>query len=549
MISNEFAMKLCLNHKVKCRHKVVKKELIVALRGEIYFVKFIINPEEDDVEPGVVLGRSYKRGTSYRYLQKIFYNGGGRPVIGTLTYTDKCKKILDDICIDKMKLDGEKKKEEEEAIIKVKGKALIEKEDPGAFVIPIRLEAKINLNALADTGSDINVMPYSVYKELGREEVGVTTIIIKFLILDMPIDIDTPILIRRGFSKTSLNVEESDGDDEEDYRIQMNSFGAPVHRPKPDKYLNCHNLLDRSIALQEVLNLFRKIYVWKKAVSFLESLPVALQYEDWKPEYTRNHNENEERDEQWHAEIRLTDPYENVYDQGGLRSDEHFNAREYWLSISREENLSLSRSHASTIRKPVLRVLHKIITYGLCQRTTRYDKMQKNDLWLLSMFKARHQNGYANVAWLIARWMKRKGAGSQKESMICYEQCITKIAKRKNLLSEEVPNSLSALIYCRSLDTTTLRELIDSEGRLIPKVLELGASRVAIHRPPRASMQDLYEMMGSIEIRQRAIERMYYRQSYHWDRYVGVFEHIAGVYNVPLQGAYNPPGYNQQQYD
>nr|GEY66794.1 hypothetical protein [Tanacetum cinerariifolium] len=54
----------------------------------------------------------------------------------------------------------------------------------------------------------------------------------------------------------------------------------------------------------------------------------------------------------------------------GLRSDEHFNAQAYWLSISREENLSLSRSPAFTIRSPVLRVMHKIITYGLCQRTT-----------------------------------------------------------------------------------------------------------------------------------------------------------------------------------
>nr|GFA83915.1 hypothetical protein [Tanacetum cinerariifolium] len=43
-------------------------------------------------------------------------------------------------------------------------------------------------------------------------------------------------------------------------------------------------------------------------------------------------------------------------------------------------------------------------------RTTGYDKIQKNDLRLSSMFHARHQNGYVNVAWLIARWMKRKGA-------------------------------------------------------------------------------------------------------------------------------------------
>ncbi|GKD71346.1 hypothetical protein Tco_1325436 [Tanacetum coccineum] len=53
MISNEYAVKLCLEHEVKRENKVVKTKLIVALRGEIYFVKFIINPEEDNVEPGV----------------------------------------------------------------------------------------------------------------------------------------------------------------------------------------------------------------------------------------------------------------------------------------------------------------------------------------------------------------------------------------------------------------------------------------------------------------------------------------------------------------
>ncbi|GKF23662.1 hypothetical protein Tco_0075984, partial [Tanacetum coccineum] len=61
MISNDFAGTLCLEHEVKNKDKVVNKELIVSLRGEIYFVKFIINLEEDDIEPGVVLGRSFLR--------------------------------------------------------------------------------------------------------------------------------------------------------------------------------------------------------------------------------------------------------------------------------------------------------------------------------------------------------------------------------------------------------------------------------------------------------------------------------------------------------
>ncbi|GJS61391.1 hypothetical protein Tco_0656175 [Tanacetum coccineum] len=52
---------LCLDYDVKKGNKVVKKELIVALRGELYFVKFIINPKEDDMELGVILGRLFMR--------------------------------------------------------------------------------------------------------------------------------------------------------------------------------------------------------------------------------------------------------------------------------------------------------------------------------------------------------------------------------------------------------------------------------------------------------------------------------------------------------
>ncbi|GKB91361.1 hypothetical protein Tco_0963633 [Tanacetum coccineum] len=128
--------------------------------------------------------------------------------------------------------------------------------------------------------------------------------------------------------------------------------------------------------------------------------------------------------------VKLEEEGFNVYFEGGLRSDDNFNAQDYWLSISREENLGLSRSHTSTIRNPILRVIYKMTTYGLCQRTTGYDKIQKNDLWLLSMFDARHQKG---------------------------------------VLTEDVVRSLSAPIYCRDLDSITLRDMIDSNGKLIPE--------------------------------------------------------------------------------
>nr|GFB81081.1 hypothetical protein [Tanacetum cinerariifolium] len=147
-------------------------------------------------------------------------------------------------------------------------------------------------------------------------QVGITTIIANFLILDMPIDRDTLMLVGRGFlhtcsgivnmienitstfdgichptfrvAKTRLDSVESDNDDEEEYEFQRNKFKALIYGPKPAMYLNCSNLLDYSLALQEVMNPFRNICVWKKV---------------------------EDIDGQWHAEIRLTDPYGNTYDQ------------------------------------------------------------------------------------------------------------------------------------------------------------------------------------------------------------------------------------------
>ncbi|GJX17424.1 hypothetical protein Tco_0218256 [Tanacetum coccineum] len=202
-----------------------------------------------------------------------------------------------------------------------------------------------------------------------------------------------------------------------------------------------------------------------------------------------------------------------------LENDDHFNARDYWLSISNEDELHLSRSYTQTIRSPILRVLQKMITYGLCQRTIRYDKIQRNELWLMSMFEAKHQNGYANVARLIAKWLKRKEV-RERESIICCGQFVTRMAKKMNMLTDEVVDGLSALIYCRSLDATIFRELIGSNGGL--------------------SAED-----PTPDVPRGELERISRRQSYHSDKYAGVLEFMDGHYGVPLAGPYAPPWYDE----
>ncbi|GJX89695.1 retrotransposon ORF1 [Tanacetum coccineum] len=490
------------------------------------------------------------------------------------------------LAINKMKLNGVDKKEEE-VMIKIKREALLKKDDPGAFVILIRLEGNINLNALVDIGSNINTMPYRIYKELGREDVhnlkkgitmlnhskaepmrllrdvlcqvGVTTIIAKFLIMDMPIDRDTPILVGRGFLYTcggilntidritstfdrichqtfhaaqiSLDTAESDSDDEKEYAIQRNKFGAPIYRPKParlweqtmmrpdhqdpnaldntkprrmyyfHKFImnSCNGKVAAEMQSLEINGMLRinlceagtneEIFTsvaWIRAFNINEPIYSELCHEFYSTYEFDEVCTDDELKTKKIIKFRL-----GGHAHRSLRSDEHFYAQEYWLSISLEENLSLYRSYAVTIRN---RTPKRVCECGVVDCEAGEEKRS---------------------------WY------SERESMICCGQFITKIDRKARVLSDEVIRSLSALIYCRDLDTITLRELIDSEGRLILEDPQSGVPRVVIPRPPRTSMQDLYERMGSMEIRQGAIERVAYRQSYHWDRYDGLLDYLS----------------------
>ncbi|GJR64882.1 hypothetical protein Tco_0010947 [Tanacetum coccineum] len=665
MITNEYAIKLSLEHEVKRGNKEVKKELIVVLRGEIYFVKFIINPEEDDVEPVVIFRRSFLR------MTKAITDFGAETVTiypdidPFLEETEEEEKRNDDwdhlldFNIDDIPLLGEeglppfvckmgksshnKKRAmgnlnffyqdigtsssagghltQEEAAKEAlairmsrkffirekrptietmtdKGEALKEKDDPEAFIFPIRLEGQVNENELADTRSDINTMPYRIYEQLRREDmkkvdrgitminhtqaeamgiltnvlcqVGVTTLIVKFLILDILIDRDSPIVVGRGFLRTIGGIvntperlfltfdgfchqtfraarsdvmrnAESDSDDEKEYQIQRNKFEAPIYGPKHAPYLN-----------------------------------LPLKNVNWKPDYKGSYTKEEEATRQWCTEINLADPKESdqvrikkgTYTTGthddeagssrSKRSRQHETMEEVllpqvhhefllWEGCNRDAksryNTRLAQLLPRHIYSPcvmnwdvlnrmgcdgeiddMLRIrlreagsdeeiftsvawirafnINEPIYAELCHEfysTYEFDEVCADDelqtkkiikfrlggrahsLTLLEfarrlgLYQAiEHEEEGFNVYFEggrlgMIRWMKRKGAGTQKESQICYGQFISKISRKCRVLTEDVVRSLSAPIYCRDLDTTTLRDLIDSEGKLIPE--------------------------------------------------------------------------------
>ncbi|GJY58536.1 DNA-directed DNA polymerase [Tanacetum coccineum] len=271
--------------------------------------------DEEGLPPFVCkMGKSSRNKKQAMETLNFFYQdiGTSSSTGGHLTQEEATKEALairisQKFGLLEVELNGKIVKEEEEAVKRIKGEALKEKDDPRAFIFLIRLEGQVNENSLADTRSDINIMPYQIYEQLGREDmkkvdrgitminhtqeeatgilinvlcqVEVTTLIAKFLILDIPIDHDPPIVVGRGFLHTIGGIvntpkrlfstfdgfchqtfraarsdvmrnAKSNSDDEEDFQIKRNKFGAPIYGPKPTPYLNCTNPEDQSSAIQ-----------------------------------------------------------------------------------------------------------------------------------------------------------------------------------------------------------------------------------------------------------------------------------------------------------
>ncbi|GJW29975.1 reverse transcriptase domain-containing protein [Tanacetum coccineum] len=529
LLLNEFVVKLGFTYVViKNGDKVVDQKLLVSLKGELYFIDFIVNPKEDDVEPCVIFGQYFlkhakaiidfrngiltiwpksitfdldddeldallasinidelppiditnfppfvcKMGKGLRNKKnptktyyKMTYDGEGplltvirpktqveltkeeleedlyeiimwlnekRPIIETLKYGDKHKMFLDSVLLDKLKLDGEFELEEEivgEQVIR-EYKAIKEKEDLGCFVLHIRLEGKYDFHALVDMGSNINMTPYRIYELLDKEkvkpridkvtmldhsnaetmgsllnvlcQVGVTTVLTNFMLLDVPVNRDVPIIVGRSFIVAKVrNVhEESDSDDKEDYSIKRDDFGRPFYGPHRPPYLDYEDVMDRALAQQDYLYPFRKVCVWKKLVSFLGTLPVSLKNTDWKPNYSRR-NIKEEGYRKWHIDVKVVDPFGNAFERRTKFTKEWMirsatNARTFILHFYNAgthdyeaESSSSPKRHreTKTVEEAMLgRVYHPKLLWAGC---TRDNKRKYNTIlarWLSKQF-------------------------------------------------------------------------------------------------------------------------------------------------------------------
>ncbi|GJU29855.1 hypothetical protein Tco_1173444 [Tanacetum coccineum] len=150
--------------------------------------------------------------------------------------------------MDKLKLDGELKVEEEivgEEFIKGY-KAIKEKNDPGVFVLPIGLEGKYNFHALVDTGSNINTVMCPLLLEEAFLHTGGA---IMNTIEGTTSTFDGIVHQKFYVANVRNDHAESDSDDVEGYCLKRDEMGKPIYGLNRAKYLSCDGPMDRALAL------------------------------------------------------------------------------------------------------------------------------------------------------------------------------------------------------------------------------------------------------------------------------------------------------------
>ena len=110
------------------------------------------------------------------------------PLLYMIKQVPTYAKFFKDLCIVKRGLDVDKKAiltEQVSAIIQCK--TLVKYKDPGCLTISVNIGGTYVEKALLDLGASVNLLPYSVYKQLGLGELKPTSIILSLIDRSMKI--------------------------------------------------------------------------------------------------------------------------------------------------------------------------------------------------------------------------------------------------------------------------------------------------------------------------------------------------------------------------
>ena len=94
----------------------------------------------------------------------------------------------------------------------------------------------------------------------------------------------------------------------------------------------------------------------------------------------------------------------------GVRNKSSFDAHGYWKQISTEDNLEYGKSKVSSIKTPLLRVLHRILVQSILHRTSDVEFVLEEDLWVMNALAEKRYLQHLNATWIIVEHLRKRSA-------------------------------------------------------------------------------------------------------------------------------------------
>nr|GEY70957.1 hypothetical protein [Tanacetum cinerariifolium] len=328
-----------------------------------------------------------------------------------------------------------RKKEKERIIERSLPKKLA---DPRNFVLPVHVNGTTPLNALADTGASAMGQVKN-----GRIQIGYQAYTVDFLVLDILIDRELPLLLGRPFLRTcgalinmgrsTLTIDDevirhthylkprakpqvSDFDMAED-EDWLSCFEVGRDEGENQKYdsvalsfLDIKDEMERALVMEAY---FTTHFVFKKLTDFLSSLFVQLKNTDWGSEgYYKGTSSSS------------SSPLNSLiakYAKRNVKKTVTYNLKLVTNEYLKGHGLPLGERHVYNKRSSMLQQKN----IGML-RTGSRERCQKLDLWLMSMSE---EGRFANVAWILAEYLCKKASGIKENSENYGGHYVTKIAK------------------------------------------------------------------------------------------------------------------------
>nr|GEU46085.1 hypothetical protein [Tanacetum cinerariifolium] len=296
-------------------------------------------------------------------------------------------------------------------------------------MLRVRLNGTVQMNALADTGASVSVLPFRLYKNPRLSD-------------HRPYHSN----LSMANNTQAKSIGECQGilrkfkiDEEEDwlscFKVGRDEDGNPKYGPMAPSFLDIKDEMEKSLAMEAYFNPFINKIVFKKLIDFLGSLSVQLKNTD------------------------LGNKGYGMYKK--IKGDRVWHAKFEKATMSSHPNPLISkyikRNNKGTINYNLQPVTNAYLKWALIHRLGSKERCQKRDMWMMNALEESHG---INLAWVIVEHLCKHAPGIKENSVICGGHYVTKIAKSLGyLVNKEVEKCLES-IECYEVggSSTTMQE-------------------------------------------------------------------------------------------